>query len=518
MAHGPEEKKTQELELKKIAEQWVESSPLFIAREHFPLWAQDHGVLGETGEHPSFDDRPYLDAIYENEARETVIRKCNQVGISAWAILKTIWGTTFHWPKGAGYFLPHGSNIGDFVRQKVNPSLLALPEEYAPIDTDNVGMKSMAAGDLFLRGIASEGNRQAISIDAAFLDERDMMLDEDVDDVIQRTEDSSYQIIAELGRPSTPGYGIDKRFNLSTMNFYNIPCEHCNKDFTIEDSWPECVRGKPLRVVCPKCHKPANTLDGNWRPRQKSDIMGFTVNGLLNPNANLETYMARYMDPSKRGTFMRANLGLPHIEEGAGINMKDLLAQCCDPVDELSVHPGPTYLGMDVGDKLHGMIMAPDPKFPRIIKVFEFDNWGDVDPLMRAFNVGRAVVDALPDKRGARAFCNRFPGRAYMCYYDRNRRGAVRWNDREHIVSTDRTESLDLSHTPLYTAAIRLPRENLLIRMLAKHCESLIRIVEELPDGNQVAMWVKRGPDHLRHGFNYAWLAASKVQYQTLSQ
>ncbi len=142
-------------------------------------------------------------------------------------------------------------------------------------------------------------------------------------------------------------------------------------------------------------------------------------------------------------------------------------------------------------------------------------NWNELDPLMRKFNVSCAVVDALPDKRNAREFCRRFRGRAFMTFYDQNRRGSPRWDDREMTLNIDRTESLDTSHTPLYTGEARLPKEDPEVRVFCRHAENLIRINDELPSGSVIARWVNRGADHHRHGFNYTIAAMSRVRFKT---
>lgn len=478
------------------------------------MWARDFGCIAETGKPPDLSDRHYQSELYDVEARESVYRKANQVGATALFLQRAVWGGTFHWPKGIAYWLPHDKQVGDLVRQKLNPILDKLPMDFAPTSTDNLGMKALARGDMFIRGIASEDARQGFSCDCSIFDERDLMLQEQVDDAMQRMEDSKLKITVELGRPSTPGYGIDGRFESSTQNFYTFTCPGCNHEWAFEESFPECLKGDPLQRVCPKCGKPVNLQSGRWIARKQSDLVGYTINGLLNPNADLKKMMQRY--ENKRGIFMRANMGMPWIEEGAGVRMGALLKMCGEK-ERAETHPGPTFMGSDVGDEGHTVILAPGKPYPTLVTAFRWKEWSELDAAMKKYHVGTGVVDALPEKRNARDFCQRWNSRAFMCFYDRNKRGAAKWDERNRTLNIDRTESLDSSHTPLYTGNIILPREDSEMRVFAKQCENEVRIVDELPDGNLIARWDKRGANHYRHAFNYGWAAMTKRQFKTIT-
>lgn len=498
---------------------------LDIAQHNFRLWAEDFGKLGDTKQRPTFEFRPWLEAIYRSWARHLVIRKANQVGISAFAILRAVWGASFHWPLGVMYFLPHQTDVGDFVRQKLDPVLEELPDAYAPTKTANVGMKSLAMGDLFLRGIAARGSRQSGSADTLILDERDDMEQEHIDDALNRLAASAHKNVIEISRPSAPGYGIDLAYQDSSQNLWELKCQHCAKGWFVEESWPTCVQGEGTKLVCPKCRKPASVLTGRWVAKDgDNEIEGYSVNGLLNPHAELKDLWAKY--EKNEGIFNRASLGLPFLEKGAGVTAKMLLKMMegGEPQQEaptaLRLTPV-TFLGSDVGDQGHVIILekrtnAPKEK-PRLIRARRWTNWSDLHRDMRVFKPRAGVVDAMPEKRNAREFCQAFRGRAFMCYYDNNRKGSPKWDERNMTLNIDRTESLDQSHTPLYNDGVALARADEEMRVFAQHCENLVRITEELPDGNIVAKWIKRGEDHYRHAFNYAWASLSRKESQLVA-
>jgi hypothetical protein len=80
------------------------------------------------------------------------------------------------------------------------------------------------------------------------------------------------------------------------------------------------------------------------------------------------------------------------------------------------------------------------------------------------------------------------------------------------IVSCNRTESLDASHREIGEEAVVLPRENDLIWEFAGHLHNVAKRLEEDEEtGSKRYIYVKLGPDHFRHAFNYEVMARGAV-------
>jgi hypothetical protein len=497
-----------------------------LAREFFPLWARDFAVAPQTGQAIQFKGRPWLWDLYDCEAKEIVVRKGNQVGVTLWALLKTLHSAAFRWPQGAAYFLPKAAHVGDFVRQKVQPIFRACPDLRGGDDdrTDNMGMKRVGQSFVFFRGMESEGGRQTFSADGEILDERDLMDPAHVDDALRRTSGSLHRERIDISRPSVPGFGIDKRFQESDQRFWNLKCGKCNKEWTVEETWPNCVRGRDgaRYLSCPSCGDPADIKAGRWVVRYPDkQVAGFQVNGLLTPAFDLEAEWKTWEE--QPGMFSRAILGMPYMEREQGMTADAVMGQCSRNYAQLERHPGPTRAGADVGTEGHLVVVEAGTDQPtkikprRIIALRRWKEWSELDKAMEDFSIQIIVVDAMPEKRNARDFCARWPGRAYMAFYDENRKGKPKWDDRERRVQADRTETLDASFAGLYTGTRSIPRpEDVESRLFAAHVQNLIRVIEELPNGDKVARWAKIGPDHYRHADNYAMLALSKPVYKTV--
>ncbi len=75
-------------------------------------------------------------------------------------------------------------------------------------------------------------------------------------------------------------------------------------------------------------------------------------------------------------------------------------------------------------------------------------------------------------------------------------------------VACNRTESLDASHNEIMAASIGLPRESDVIREFAKHLHNTAKKIQEDPEtGSKRYVYVRLGPDHFRHAFNYEAIA-----------
>ena len=122
--------------------------------------------------------------------------------------------------------------------------------------------------------------------------------------------------------------------------------------------------------------------------------------------------------------------------------------------------------------------------------------------------MSRCVVDALPETRNARAFAERNKGKVFLNYYSEYQKGKYAWNERDLTVTCNRTESLDASHNEIMKGEIILPRECEIVREFAEHLHNTAKRLEEDEEtGSKRYVYVKLGPDHFRHAYNYEVMA-----------
>jgi hypothetical protein len=206
--------------------------------------------------------------------------------------------------------------------------------------------------------------------------------------------------------------------------------------------------------------------------------------------------------------FYNLKIGNAYVEAENRLTIQEVLG-LCSREGIASQDPGPCYMGVDQGKDLHVVIGRKHPqKTGRIVHIGVYKDWEELDRLMRNFNMSRCVVDALPEIRNARAFARRHERKVFLCYYSEHQKGHYAWNEKELIVSCNRTESLDASHREIMDQAIILPKECGITRTSAEHLHNVAKKLEEDEEtGSKRYVYVKLGPDHFRHAFNYEAMA-----------
>ncbi len=504
-----------------------------FAKKDFFVWIKTFPKLPDTGKPPDTDDHPWFDEIYEalGGTKDLCFIKAPQVGITTAVMLYCLWGARYHWPKGFVYYLPQSRGMGDLVREKIDKIIASTKSLYLYSEkgVDNVGMKQIGRANAYFRGIDSAQNRKTIPVDVRVLDEFDDIAPEHDEETEHRMDASAIKRTIRISVPSLPGYGIDKVFQESTQEFWTMDCPKCGP-WTVEEQWPKCVGGeKGARyLACPICKEEADIRDGDWVAKDPEAITrGFSINGLMNPHANVEK-MAEKWDTSTDLVMLTRNLlGIACMDESGERLVAKQVRDLATTRVQMKHHDGATWLGVDVGKnrRTSRAVILDWPEDdqtgeqlkPRVVRLW---SWQDEEELWDAvdmFHVERGVIDAGGEPRLSEKFCDRFPGIIYKCYYDspsskpgKSKRKGIRgrqlWNDGLKQVRVDRTESLDRSHRPLYTAAISLPSVDIEVRLFAEECQRLKRVTKEVA-GNKWATWVKEGEEHYRHAFNYAWLA-----------
>jgi len=206
--------------------------------------------------------------------------------------------------------------------------------------------------------------------------------------------------------------------------------------------------------------------------------------------------------------FYNLKIGIAYVEATNRLAIEEVLALCGNE-GIADRDDGPCFMGVDQGKDLHVVIGR---KPGRILHLGIYRDWEELDRLMRVFHVSRCVVDALPETRNARAFALRHKGCVFLSFYNDHRKGSYAWDEKELIVSSNRTESLDASHREITEGTVILPRQCEMTRTFADHLHNVAKKLEEDDEtGSKRYVYVKLGADHFRHAFNYALMARGNI-------
>jgi hypothetical protein len=476
--------------------EWALSLPVILDRKHF-----------------TFDRHEYLVAPYADDHPDQTFMKATQLGLSTLAMLRAIYGCRYLGYKGVLYVMPSRSDALDVAKGRINPLMEENSETFGKWlrDTDSASIKGIHDAFLYLRGMKSRVGLKSIPIDFLIADELDEAPPAAMDMAMERLAHSIHKHVLKLSNPTLPDYGIDKAFQGTDQRYWLLKCEKCGHFTCLEDTFPDCLLEVDGRVIraCERCQGELDPSVGEWIAKNpKVDKRGYHFSQLFSAYVEPEDILHQYRTTSNLQDFWNLKIGNAHVEAENRLSIEEILALCgSDGI--ASSDPGPCYMGVDQGKDLHVVIGQKHlGKAGKIIHIDIYKDWEELDHLMKNFRVARCVVDALPETRNARAFAERYKGKVFLSYYQEHQKGMYRWNEKDLMVASNRTESLDSSHNEIMNGQILLPRESDLVREFAKHLHNVAKKLEEDEEtGSKRYIYVRLGDDHFRHAFNYEAMA-----------
>ncbi len=456
----------------------------------------------------------YLIEPYRDNHPHQVEEKAAQMGLTSKAMLRVAYGARYGGYRGILYLFPSKSDVTDFSKGRIDPLIDENPDTIGKWlkDTDAANIKRIWNAFLYLRGMRSRVGLKSIPVDLLILDELDEASQNAIDMAVERMAHSEFKEILKLSNPTLPDYGIDKAFQETDQRYWLLKCEKCGEYTCLEDTFPDClttVRGRVIRA-CQKCRSELNPSIGQWVAKRPSitDKRGYHYSQLFSQFVDPTDILHQFRTTHNLTDFYNLKIGVAYVEAENRLSVQEVL-NLCGNEGVVSEDPGPCFMGADQGKDLHVVIGKKYPqKAGQVIHLGIYKDWEELDRLMENFNVQRCVVDALPETRNARAFAERFEGKVFLNYYNEHQKGHYAWNEKELIVSCNRTESLDASHKEIMDHSMVLPKNCEIVQEFAKHLHNVAKRLEEDEEtGSKRYVYVKLGADHFRHAFNYEAMA-----------
>lgn len=492
-------------------------------------------------------EEPYR-SISDPNIKEVVSEKAAQMGITVMEMLFDFWGMKYgRFPKGVLYLLPTEHHMEKVSKTKIQPIIDENPLLQSWVQrTDSTTQKRIGQASLILHGMTSKLSIKSYSVDREALDEV-----EEVEDWIQVSlarERMSHSEVEWQGYvikggsrhlfsvPSVPEYGIDKFFvgkslddgrgyevDPSDQRFWHLQCSHCNEWTCFDEDFPECLievnrqAQKAIRI-CRGCRQELPLISkGEWVAKMPGQsTVGYHYSQLFSAYVNPWDILDRFQKKKDLVILYNDKLGLSYVESDARLEIAEVMALCgSQPM--LTAFRGPCGMGVDQpkqeGQNFHVTIACKrSDSLRQILFIGIVHTWAAVSELMEKFNVSRCVVDGLPDQSKAREFADAHKNRVFLSYYAEKQKGGHKWNEKDFTVSLDRTETLNSSARDIHEQKVILPVKSMVISIFAKHCHNMARKSEEDKDTGTVRQtWVKTGPDHFRHAWNYCCVAMEEI-------
>ena len=472
-------------------------------------WVESVGLILH-GKPFSFDRHEYLRAPYRDDHPHQVEMKAAQMGCTTRGMLRVLHGLRYRGYRGVLYLFPSRTDVLDFSKSRVSALLDENPETIGKWirDTDTAGLKQVWNGWLYLRGMQSTVGLKSIPVDFVIFDELDEAPQKATDMAMERMGHSEFKEVHKLSNPTLPDYGIDRAFQGTDQRYWLLRCPACNHYTCLEDTFPGRlleVGGRVIRA-CERCKGELDPSAGAWVAKRPAVIekRGYHYSQLFSHYVEPAEILHQFRTTSNLQDFYNLKIGVAYVTAENRLSVEEILA-LCGTNGISSSDPGPCFMGVDQGKDLHAVIGRRHwQKAGEIVHLGVYRDWEELDRLMAVFHVVRCVVDALPETRNARAFAERHRGKVFLAYYSEYQKGSYRWNEADLTVSCNRTESLDASHREIQRAEIILPKECDVVREFAKHSHNIAKKLEEDEEsGSKHYTYVKLGPDHFRHAFNY---------------
>lgn len=490
----------------------------------------------------------YLRGLYECDARQMVVKKAGQVGASEYLVSYALHAADAR-RMDILYVMPTDDDVSDFSRTRFGPALEAstyLAEIVvdgsadARRGADRVTLKRIHNSWLYFRGgrVKPDGNApqlKSLPADGIILDEYDEIDVRAPELARKRLGHSAHKEERDVSTPTYTGVGIDLEWRNTDQRLWHLRCDHCGtwQTLTIQQvvieqdelgrpvDWWGRAEGRAF-VACRRCQREMNRLAvGQWVPTFPGrDVAGFHLSKLFSAQANLMSTIRALQtaDESKRKEAFNQDLGEPYTPQGGGLT--DQALDAC----RREYAPGAranerTVMGVDVGRVLHFVIRGPadattgERPLRRAGEAASFD---EVGRLIRAFNVGVCVMDALPETHAARKFQGEVNagrrGTVWLAYYSSfegtRHEDIGQWNDKEGIVTLDRTRAMDEMMARFTDGKNALPATMRSNVDYYEHLKASVRVTERKRDGNLAARYVESGPDHYAHAETYCAAAS----------
>jgi len=488
----------------------------------------------------TLEGREYIRQVIRDTSDEIVIPKAAQTAFTVTFLVRTLqWITERRW--NHLYLLPLKTGAIPFVQARIDPMIDASPYLRGKFKTVDNRLHKQAEGiNLYIRGTNIDRELQEIPVDCEVWDERDRMVEDNLEDARHRMDGSEIQKLTILSTPTVPGHGVDSEdaWWASDQHRWEIPCPGCSRYqvLNFEDNLKLGDKAEDCVLECAHCHhnfvdgeRRGLNKDGRWVPQNPDGKKrGYHVSQFNSPTQPLEKIVEGYFlgqsNARKLRSFYNNSLGIPYVAHGDQLT-PEILDKCILPGYTMGGIPDSAiYIGIDVGATIH---VTAYTKFREQFKLWDMKilrEWNEVDNYLSRLSNFMCVCDAHPEKRAARDLSLKYQGRFWLGFeMDRPQTQEIAvWHPQKigeaGKVVIDRTMAFDQVIKDFLDGNVILPPN---ARELGEHMPKrpyngyyahmtqMVRVEEEDLQGRIVAKWKKnRNPDHWHHSAMFARIAA----------
>ena len=408
----------------------------------------------------TFNNRKFLKKIYLSTNPNITVRKCTQVGLTIWMILKVLHKLRYAEHTGrkiarkGGFYFPVFDSVSKFSKDRLRPLIYEIKEFSEQLSSPpSIDLVQFGSSSLYLSYTGGVASMDSTPMDILCLDEVRLMEASTINQLEERLSGCDDPSLYKISTAGYPNDAIDKSFIMGTQNTWHTKCL-CSDGVILSNVFPNCVgsrsntkSGRPeYFYYCPKCKKEnLDPQDGDYVVHNPdSEYDSFHIHQMLSSSRSAKQIWERYITTDNPKEFYNATLGKPYVdEENVGVTDEELQA-CVNTDISWGSDDKNTCMGVDQrSGNLHVIIAKLVNNKRRLIHVEIIDNQAElykvdgnvITPfkhlysLMTKYDVDLCVLDALPNANEAKDFARAFPGRVFLSYY-KDSQDMVRWTDR----------------------------------------------------------------------------------------
>ena len=466
-------------------------------------WVKANNIVTSAGKKMYFNgDRKFLAEPFTDLSPMQCWMKGAQVGASESIIVKVL-RVIQMFAISSIYTFPTGDLMQKFVQGKVNPIIDANPAFKNTTDkTDNLYMKRIGKSNCIFSGAEKESQAIAFSSDLNIHDEIDTSNQKIIKQFKSRLQASKVKWEWLFSHPSLPEVGIHQAWQISDQKHWFVTCDNGHEEYM---NWPESVDIEKSCFICKKCGvELTNTQreQGRWIAKYRiSDARPYS--GYWIPLFIASWVTAKEIITASKGdqyTFYTRVLGLPYTQGGDKVNLKDILKNC---INEVNDQEGRIVIGVDTGLPIWYVIGNRQGIFYN----GSCKDYEELKALMRRYPTAIMVIDQGGDLIGSRQMRELFQGRVFLCHYQRDRKTLqlVKWgaNDETGNVTVDRNRMIQMVIDEFRDKRIPLNGTEEEWYDVALHFTHIYRVQEENALGVQESKWERFDDDHFVHAITY---------------
>lgn len=491
------------------------------------LWVKKYRIKNEVGFPIEFEKRKFLYDIYNDLSPLQVWLKPPQIGATVCQTIKS-----FYVAKKKNrqiiYTLPTQGDVQDMVGGSINRIIAQNPILMEWIkDHDTVEQKSVGNSMIFYRGTFTA--KQAMMIPSGLnihdeVDASDPLVVTQYENRLQAQEDGGWRWY--FSHPSLAGHGVDIYWQQSDMKEWFITCNNCKHEQIL--SWPESVDTTSQQYVCKSCHtvlSDTDRINGKWQATSQGEFSGYHVSQLMLYNKSAKDIIKAFNDPLKdKQHFYNYVLGLPYVSSDDRIEPSAILRNCVDTVNDQEDR---VIIGADTGHGIHYVLMNKKG-------IFFYDHVTEITASKTPYDVIRghlkrftksiAVFDQGGDLIGVRQLQQEYPGRVFLCFYNKDRKSLdlVEWGEDDEFgkVRVDRNRMITLmveQFRDIGRYVLNGTKDE--FAEFASHFGNMYRerlmVKEQRGKDNKELygaeyIWKRNGPDHFAHATLYGTVGMQK--------